>query len=85
MANAGDSDRELTMSFRIFAVLASSGGPATIGAVVDRVSRGADDQMLALMVLGGLMQRKLVAFVDEYDRDVPLANLRVRLVPFDNA
>jgi hypothetical protein len=75
-------ERGEQMSMRILAVLATR-VDATIGDVLDVVARDEDERTLAAMALGGLIARRSVMFANEegYTRRVPLAELRVRLVP----
>jgi hypothetical protein len=75
-------ERSDQMSMRILAVLATR-VDATIGDVLDVVARDEDERTLAAMALGGLIARRSVMFANEegYTRRVPLAELRVRLVP----
>jgi len=79
-----DNDRAEQMSMRILAVLATR-ATATIGEVLDVVARDdvRDERELALLMLGSLTARKIVAYVDDYRRDVALGSVKVRLVPFD--
>jgi len=79
----GLKDRNDQMSMRILAVLATR-EDAPIADVLNLVARDEDERTLALMALGGLIGRG-VDFVgaEGYTRRVPLAELRVRLVPLD--
>ena len=84
----GENERADMMATRILAVLAVSdrkGVGATIGEVLDIVARDSvrDERELALLTLGSLTARNIVAYVDEYRRDVPLRDIRLRLIPFD--